>query len=82
LLRRHGRIVQPKNGDALFLAARQPKSETTSDSVSADLVHLHHVGDEEREGYANGEQPPRIQYPAPPGFGAMGYMFGRLSLRR
>jgi hypothetical protein len=31
---------------------------------------------------ANGEQPPRIQYPAPPGFSAMGYMFRRLSLRR
>jgi hypothetical protein len=51
--------------------ASAPSPMTTSDSISADL---HHVGDEERKGYANGEQPP--------GFSAVGYMFRRLSLRR
>ena len=39
-----------------------PAPMTTSDSVSADLVHLHHVGDEEREGYALGCQP--VMHPA------------------
>jgi hypothetical protein len=35
--------------------APAPAPMTTSDSISADL---HHVGDEERKGYVNGEQPP------------------------
>jgi len=55
---------------------------TTSDSISADLDYLHHVGEEERKGCENGEQAPPIQYPGPPGFSAVGYMFRRLSLRR
>jgi hypothetical protein len=55
---------------------------TTSDSISADLDYLHHMGDEVREGYANGKQPPTILYPGRPGFSAMGYIFRRLSLRR
>jgi hypothetical protein len=46
----------------------------TTWETSAGLAYLHHVGDEERKGYANGEQPP--------GFSAVGYMFRRLSLRR
>ena len=54
--------------------ASGPAPMTTSDSISADLDCLHHVGDEERKGYANGEQPP--------GFSAVGYMFRRLTLRR
>jgi hypothetical protein len=62
--------------------APAPAPMTTSDSIPADLGYLHHAGDEEREGYANGEQPPPIQPPAPPGFSAVGYMFRRLSLRR
>jgi hypothetical protein len=49
---------------------------------AADLDYLHCLSDEEREGYANGRQPPPIQPPAPPGFRAVGYMFRRLSLRR
>jgi hypothetical protein len=31
--------------------------------------------------YANGEQPPPIQYPGPPETSAVGYMFRRLRLR-
>jgi hypothetical protein len=54
----------------------------TTSETSADLAYLHHVSDEEREGYANGEQPPPIQSPGPPGFSAVGYIFRRLSLRR
>jgi hypothetical protein len=64
-------------GQRIFLSemaahsmAPAPAPMTTSDSISADL---HHVGGEERKGYANGEQPP--------GFSAVGYMFRRLSLR-
>jgi|SRR5580693_1198582 hypothetical protein len=49
--------------------------------TSADLAYLHHVSDEEREGYASGQQPPSIHYPVLPGFNAVGYMFRRLSLR-
>jgi len=52
--------------------APAPAPMTNSGSISVDLGYLHHVIDEEREGYANGEQ-------APP-FRAMGYMFRRLSL--
>lgn len=59
-----------------------PAPMTTSDSISADPDYLHHVGDEERKGYANGEQAPSFQYPGPLGFSAAGYMFRRLSLRR
>jgi hypothetical protein len=54
----------------------------TTSETSADLAYLHHVSDEEREGYANGQQPPSIHYPVLPGFNAVGYMFRRLSLRR
>jgi len=62
--------------------APAPAAMTTLDSISADLGYLHRVGDEEREGYANGRQPAPIQPPAPPGLSTVGYMFGRLSLWR
>ena len=62
--------------------ARAPAPMTTADSTSTDLAYLHHVSDEEREGYANGQQPPSIHYPVPLGFSAVGYIFRRLSLRR
>jgi hypothetical protein len=62
--------------------APSPSPISTSDSILADLDYLHHAGDEEREGYANGQQPPPIQYPGPPEFSAVGYIFRRLSLRR
>ena len=62
--------------------APAPAPMTTSDSTLADLAYLHHVSDEEREGYASGQQPPLIHYPVLPGFNAVGYMFRRLSLRR
>jgi hypothetical protein len=62
--------------------APAPAPMTTSDSISADLAYLHHIGDEEREDYANGEQPLQIQFSDPPGVSAVGYMFRRLGLRR
>jgi len=55
---------------------------TTSDSIWADLGYLDPVGDEKREAYANDEQLPPIQYPGPPEFSVVRYMFRRLSLRR
>ena len=61
--------------------ASAPSPMTTSET-SADLAYLHHVSDEEREGYANGQQPPSIQSPGPPEFSAVGYIFRRLALRR
>jgi hypothetical protein len=61
---------------------RAPAPMTNSGSISADLGYLHHVGDEEREDYVNGEQPPPIQYPGLQGLSAVGYMFRRLRLRR
>ena len=42
--------------------APAPAPMTTSDSISADLVYLYHVGDEGPEGYANGEH--RFNLPA------------------
>ena len=74
------RIFPPEM--AAHSMAPAPPPITTSDSISADLAYLHHVSDEEREGYANGQQPPSIHYPVLPGFNAVGYMFRRLSLRR
>jgi hypothetical protein len=62
--------------------ASAPAPMTPSDSTSANLVYLFHVNDEEREDCANGEQPPPIQSPGPPGLSAVGYMFRRLRLRR
>ena len=59
-----GQRITPSEPAAPSMAPA-PAPTTTSDSISADLGYLHHVGDEEREGYANGEQPPRIQYPRP-----------------
>jgi hypothetical protein len=56
-----------------------PAPLTTWDSISADLDYLHHVRDEQRKGYANGEQTLRIHYSGPTGF--RGYMFRRLNLR-
>jgi hypothetical protein len=55
---------------------------TPSDSISADLYYLHHMSDFGREAYDKGREPPPVQYPGPPGFSAVGYMFRRLSLRR
>ena len=73
------RIIPSEMGALSMAPALAPL--TTSDSISADLDYLHHVRDEERKGYANGEQLPPIR-PGPPGFSAVGYMFRRLSLRR
>ena len=71
---------------------RISSSETTAPSMApapapmttsaADLDYLHCMSDNEREACNEGRQPPPVQPPAPPGFGAMGYMFRRLSLRR
>jgi hypothetical protein len=61
---------------------RAPAPMTNSGSMSADPGYLHHVSDENREGYADSEQPLRIQFSDPPGFSGVGYMFRRLSLRR
>jgi hypothetical protein len=80
-VRAAGQRIFPSEPAALSRAPGQAPM-TTSGSISADLGHLHHVGNEEREGYANGEQPPPVQPPGPPGFSAVGYMFRRLSLRR
>jgi hypothetical protein len=55
---------------------------TTSDSMSADLDYLHHMSDDERAGYANGEQPPPIQYLGLPSFAKAAFLFRRLSIKR
>ena len=62
--------------------APPPAPMTTSDSMSADLDYLHHMSDDERAGYANGEQPPSIQYLGPPSFAKAGFLFRRLSIKR
>ncbi len=82
MFKRHaaGQRIFPSEMAATSFAPA-PAPMTTSE-ISADLDYLHHAGDEEREGYANGEQPPPIQPPAPPGSSAVGYMFRRLSLQR
>jgi hypothetical protein len=72
------RILPSKPGAPSIASAPDPM--TASDSISADLVYLHHVGDKEREGYANGKQPPSIHYPVLPEFSAAGYIFRRLRL--
>ena len=73
-------------GQRIFLSEmasfNRAGSNDDLDSISADPDYLHHVGDEERKGYANGEQAPSFQYPGPLGFSAAGYMSRRLSLRR
>jgi hypothetical protein len=50
--------------------------------MSADLDYLHHMSDDERAGYANGEQPPPIQYLGLPSFAKAGFLFRRLSIKR
>jgi hypothetical protein len=54
----------------------------SNDKLTADLNYLHHVNDDKCEAHDNARQRPPIQYPGPPGFSAVGYMFRRLSLRR
>jgi len=39
--------------------APAPAPITTSDSILADLDYLHHVGDEEREGFSRSPKSPR-----------------------
>jgi hypothetical protein len=76
-----GQRIFPSDPAAPSMAPA-PAPMTTSDSILADLAYLHRAGDEEREDYANGEQPLRVRFCAPPGFRPVGYMFRRLSLRR
>ena len=78
MFKRHvvGQRISPSEPAALSMALA-PAPMT----ISADLDYLHHMSDDEREAYDKGRPPP-IQYPGPPGFKAVGYMFRRLSLRR
>jgi hypothetical protein len=76
-----GRQILPSELGAPSMT-RAPAPMRKSGLISADLAFLHHMSDDQREDYANGERPLRAQFFAPPGLSAMGYIFRRLSLRR